>query len=77
MWESVKKVQDVCTQKEPRDWLATGKSPKVEHVWSMHESWKVTTTEVLQDKTSNLARQLARDSFQSQGRVASESSNSV
>ena len=32
------------------------------HVWSMQGSWRVTTAGALQDKTSSLARQLARDS---------------
>ena len=62
VWESMKKTQYVCTQEEPRNCLATGKSPKVAHVWSMQRSWRVTKAGALQDRTSNLARQLARDS---------------
>ena len=45
-----------------RDWLTIGKSP----VWYMCKacrgSWRVTPVVALQDKTSSLARQLARDS---------------
>ena len=67
VWESVKKSSRVCTQDGPRDWisrldLATSKSPKLAHVWSMQGSWRVTPAVALQDKTSSLARQLARDS---------------
>ena len=70
VWESVKKAQEMCTQEEPHDWLATSELPKVAHVWSMQGSWRVTPAVALQDKTSSLARQLARDSFQSRSRVA-------
>ena len=42
--------------------LATGKSPKVAHVWSMQGSWRFTLAVALLEKTSSLVRQLTRDS---------------
>ena len=57
MWKSVKKSSRVCTQQG----LVTGKSPKKAHAWSMQRSWRVMLARALQDKTSSLARQLARD----------------
>ena len=61
-----RKAQECALKKglatRSRDWLATGKSLKVAHVWSMQGSWKVTTAVALQDKISSLTRQLARDS---------------
>ena len=61
-----RKAQE-CTIKKgfvtgSHDWLATGKSPEVAHMWSIQGSWRVTPTIALQDKTSSLARQLACDS---------------
>ena len=67
MYEKVwRKVQECAPKKSlvtgSRDWLVTGESPKVAHVWSMQGSWRVTPTIALQDKTSSLARQLTHDS---------------
>ena len=63
----------VHSRKTSRLNLTTGKSPKVAHMWSMQGSWRVTTAGVLQDKTSSLARQLARDSNSRLVPVASSS----
>ena len=41
--------------------LATGKPPKLAHVWSMQGSWRVMPTVALQGKSPRLARPLARD----------------
>ena len=65
VWESVKKSSRVCTQQGlvtgSHDWLAACKLPKEAHMWSMQGSWRVTPAGALQDKTSSLAKQLARD----------------
>ena len=61
-----RKSSRVCTQQGlmigSRDWLMASKSPKLAHMWSMQRSWRVTPAGALQDKTSSLAKQLARDS---------------
>ena len=65
VWESMKKSSRVCTQQGlaigSRDGLTAGKLPKEAHVWSIQGSWRVMPVGALQDKTSSLARQLARD----------------
>ena len=62
-WESVKKCSRLCKDAETRGWtrrwLATGKPPKLAHVWSMRESWRVMPAVALQDKSPRLARPLA------------------
>ena len=62
-----RKAQECALKKglatRSRDWLAIGKSPKVAHMWSMQGSWKIMPAVALQDKTSSLAKPLARDSF--------------
>ena len=68
---------DVCTQEEPCDWLMIDESLKVEHVWSMQGSWRVTTARVLQHKTSSLAKQLACDSNSQLVPVARSSSQNA
>ena len=45
------------------DWLTIGKSPEWHTCEACRGSWRVTPTVALQDKTSSLVRQLARDSF--------------
>ena len=70
MRECKEKLKSVHSRRASRLDFVTGKSSKVAHVWSMQGSWRVTSAVALQDKTSSLARQLARDSFQSWGRVA-------
>ena len=40
--------------------LATGKSPKLAHVWSMQGSWRVMLAVALQEKSPRLAKPLAR-----------------
>ena len=63
-WKSVKKCSRLCMDAETRGWthrwLATGKSPKLAHVWSMQGSWRVMPAVALQDKSLKLARPLAR-----------------
>ena len=63
-WESVKKCSRLCKDAETcgwtRRWLATGKPPKLAHVWSMRRSWWVMPAVALQDKNFRLARPLAR-----------------
>ena len=44
------------------DWLVTSKSPIWHTCEACRGSWRVTPAIALQDKTSSLARQLARDS---------------
>ena len=62
-WESVKKCSRLCKDAETRGWtrgwLATGKPPKLAHVWSMWGSWRVMPAVALQDKSLRLARPLA------------------
>ena len=52
----------MCNSKESRNWLMIGKSPKWHTCEACRGSWRVTIAGALQDKTSSLARQLARDS---------------
>ena len=63
-WENVKKCSRLCKDAETHGWtcgwLTTGKPPKLAHVWSMQGSWRVMPAVVLQDKSLNLARPLAR-----------------
>ena len=42
-----------------RGWLATGKSPKLAHLWSIQGTWRVMPAVALQDKSPRLARPLA------------------
>ena len=81
VWESVKKNSRVCTQQDlvtgSHDWLAVGKSSKEAHVWSMQRSWRVTPIGALQDKTSSLARQLARDLNSRLSQVARSSRQTI
>ena len=62
-WKSVKKCSRLCKDAETRGWtcglLATGKLPKLAHVWSMQGSWRVMPAVALQDKSSRLAKPLA------------------
>ena len=63
-WESVKKCSRLCkdakTRGWTREWLATGKPPKLAHMWSMQGRWRVMPVVALQDKSPKLARPLAR-----------------
>ena len=62
-WKSVKKCSRLCKDAEThgwtRRWLATGKPPKLAHVWSMQGSWRVIPVVALQDQSPRLARPLA------------------
>ena len=57
-----KKAQECTLNKASQLDLVTCKLPNEAYVWSMHRSWRVTPARTLQDKTSSLAKQLARDS---------------
>ena len=57
--------------------LATGKSPKLAHVWGIQRSWRVMPVGALQDKTSNLARQLTHDSNSRLRQVARSNSQTM
>ena len=63
-WESLKKCSRLCKDAETRSWtrgwLATGKPPKLAHVWSIQGSWRVMPAVALQGKSPRLARPLAR-----------------
>ena len=65
VWKSVKeckeKLKSVHSSRASWLDLTTGELPKEAYVWSMQGSWRVTPAGALQDKTSRLARQLARD----------------
>ena len=57
-----RKLKCVHPRRASRLDLTTSESPKVAHVWSTQGSWRDTLAIALQDKTSNLAKQLAYDS---------------
>ena len=63
-WESVKKCSRLCkdakTHGWTREWLTTGKPPKLAHEWNMQGSWRVMPVVTLQDKSPRLARPNSR-----------------
>ena len=59
VWESVKKYQKCAIQRS----LTTSKSPEWHTCEACKRSWRFMLAVALQEKTSSLARQFARDSF--------------